>query len=132
MTMSTEIQMLVWSIILGLFQLVLATVLATKDQGLPYNLSPRDVPPPPVTVITARVLRAFQNFRETFVYFAAAVIVLTMLGRASAISALGAQLYFWARVAYIPAYGAGIPVLRTGVWTVSIIGIVMVLGAIFA
>ena len=131
-TGSIEIQMLCWAVVLGLVQLVVATTLATKDQGLAYNMSARDLPAPSVSTLSARMLRAFGNFRETFVYFAAAVIVLTMLGRASAISALGAQLYFWARVAYIPAYGAGIPVLRTGVWTVSIIGIVMVLGAIFA
>jgi uncharacterized MAPEG superfamily protein len=131
MMMSIEIRMLLWSIVLGLLQLVIATVLATKDQGLPYNLSPRDLPPPPVSTLAARMLRAFHNFRETFVYFAAAVIVLTMLGRASPISALGAQLYFWARVVYVPVYAAGIPVLRTGVWTVSIVGIVMVLVACF-
>jgi uncharacterized MAPEG superfamily protein len=40
---------------------------------------------------------------------------------------LGAQLYFWARVAYVPVYASGIPFARTAVWTVSIIGLVMVL-----
>ena len=132
MTMSIEIQMLLWSIILGLAQLVLATSLATKDQGLPYNLSPRDLPAPPVSIPTGRMLRAFHNFRETFVYFAASVIILTMLGKASATSALGAQLYFWARVVYIPIYAAGVPVLRTIVWTVSVVGIAMVLTACLA
>ena len=37
---SVEIQMLCWSVVLGLVQLVIATTLATKDQGLPYNLEP--------------------------------------------------------------------------------------------
>ncbi len=85
MTMTTEIQMLLWSLVLGLVQLVVATTLATKDQGLPYNLSPRDLPPPPVSTLSARLLRAFGNFRETFVFFAAAVIVLTLLGRGTAV-----------------------------------------------
>src|SRR3954470_14505034 len=67
---SIEIQMLCWSVALGLVQLVLATSLATKDQGLAYNLSPRDLPPPPVSPLAARLQRAFGNFRETFVYFA--------------------------------------------------------------
>jgi uncharacterized MAPEG superfamily protein len=132
MTMTTEIQMLLWSLVLGLVQLVIATTLATKDQGLPYNLSPRDLPPPSVSILSARLLRAFGNFRETFVFFAAAVIVLTLLGRGTATSALGAQIYFWARLIYVPVYAAGIPVLRTGIWAVSVAGIVMVLTAALA
>ena len=132
MTMTTEIQMLLWSLVLGLVQLVVATTLATRDQGLPYNLSPRDLPPPSVSTLSARLLRAFGNFRETFVFFAAAVIVLTLLGRGTSVSALGAQLYFWARLVYVPVYAAGIPGLRTGIWAVSVAGIVMVLTAALA
>src|SRR4051812_22832564 len=64
---SIEIQMLCWSVVLGLVQLVVATSLATKDQGLAYNLSPRDAAPPPVSTLAARLQRAFGNFRETFV-----------------------------------------------------------------
>jgi uncharacterized MAPEG superfamily protein len=127
MTVSTEVQMLLWSIVLGLVQLVIATTLATKDQGLPYNLSARDLPAPQVSVITGRFLRAFHNFRETFVYFAVAVLVVTVLGKESPLSAIGAMMYFWARVVYLPVYALGIPVARTIVWTVSVIGIVMVL-----
>ena len=128
-TGSTEIQFLCWSIVLGLAQLVIATSMATKDQGLPYNLSPRDQPAPSVTTVTARLLRAFHNFKETFVFFAVAVLVVTALGKTNATSALGAQVYFWARLVYVPVYAVGVPVARTMVWTVSVIGIVMVLAA---
>jgi uncharacterized MAPEG superfamily protein len=132
MTVSTEVQMLLWSIVLGLVQLVLATAMATKDRGLPYNLGPRDLPAPPVTVVTGRVLRAFHNFRETFVYFAVAVLLVTAFGKESPLSTIGAMMYFWARVVYVPVYASGIPVARTIVWTVSVVGIVMVLGAAIA
>lgn len=124
---SIEIQMLCWAVVLGLAQLVIATTLATKDQGLAYNMSARDLPAPPVSTLSARMLRAFGNFRETFVYFAVAVLVVTALGKANATSAMGAQLYFWARVIYVPVYAAGIPVVRTLIWTASIVGLVMVL-----
>jgi uncharacterized MAPEG superfamily protein len=117
---------------LGLIQLVVATTLATKDQGLAYNISARDVPPPPVSALTARFQRAFGNFRETFVYFAVSVLLVTLLNKTNAHTALGAQLYFWARVAYVPVYAAGIPVARTAVWTVSIIGLVMVFLGVLA
>ncbi|HEX4637089.1 MAG TPA: MAPEG family protein [Rhizomicrobium sp.] len=124
---SMEIQMLCWSVVLGLVQLIIATTLANKDQGLPYNLSPRDAPAPSVKIVTGRLLRAFHNFRETFVYFATAVLLVTLLNKTSTTTALGAQLYFWARLVYVPIYAAGIPVARTAVWTVSVIGLVMVL-----
>ena len=129
MTTSVEIQMLLWSIVLGLLQLVIATTMATRDQGLAYNLSPRDLPPPAVKPVTARLMRAFHNFRETFVYFAVAILVVTLLGKENSSSALGAMIYFGARVVYVPIYALGIPGLRTLVWAVSVAGIVMVLVA---
>ena len=126
-TGSIEIQMLCWSVVLGLVQLIAATTMATLEQGLPYNFSPRDLPPPAVSPLTARLQRAFGNFRETFVYFAVAVLVVTSMAKNSPGSALGAQIYFWSRVVYVPVYAAGIPVARTLVWGVSIVGLVMVL-----
>jgi len=128
-TGSIEIQMLCWSVVLGLGQLAVATLGGLVDQGLPYNISSRDLPPPSITRITARLQRAFGNFRESFVYFAVAVLVVTTMVKNNPTSALGAQLYFWSRVAYVPVYAAGIPVLRTLIWAASIVGLVMVLGA---
>ncbi len=129
---SVEIQMLCWSAVLGLVQLAIATTLAIKDQGLMYNLSPRDRPGAAVTVLTARFQRAFGNFRETFVYFAVAVLVVVALNKTSSHTALGAQIYFWARLIFVPIYAAGVAVLRTLVWTVSVVGIVMVLAGALA
>jgi uncharacterized MAPEG superfamily protein len=126
-TGSIEIQMLCWSVVLGLVQLIVATTMATLNQGLPYNLSPRDLPPPSVTPVTARMLRAFGNFRETFALFAVSVLVVSAMAKNSPGSALGAQLYFWSRVVYVPVYAAGIPVLRTLIWATSIAGLIMVL-----
>jgi uncharacterized MAPEG superfamily protein len=126
---SVELQYLCWSIILGLVQLMVATVMATRELGTKWNMSPRDAPTKPVSVVTGRMLRAFANFKETFVFFVVAVLVVTVLGKSSATSALGAQLYFWARLVYVPVYAAGIPVLRSAIWMVSLAGIVMVLAA---
>ena len=126
-TGSIEIQMLCWAMALGLVQLLISTTFLVKDVGLPYAGGPRDTPAPPVHILTGRLLRAFHNFRETFVYFAVAVILVTVLNKTNTTTALGAQLYFWSRVAYVPAYAVGIPMLRTAVWTASIIGLVMVL-----
>ena len=131
-TGSIEIQMLCWSVALGLVQLIISTTLSVKDWGLPYASSPRDTPMPAVTALTGRLLRAFHNFRETFVYFAVSVLLVTVLNKTNAHTALGAQLYFWARLVYVPVYAAGIPFLRTAVWTASVIGLVMVFLAALA
>ena len=128
-TASNEIQMLLWSVALGLAQLMVATTMKTRELGTKWNLSPRDSGTKPVSVVTGRMLRAFANFKETFVFFAVAVLAVTVLGKSNGTSALGAQLYFWARVAYVPVYAAGIPVVRTLIWLVSLVGMVMVLSA---
>lgn len=124
---SVEMQMLWWSVVLGLAQLVLVTVLANRDRGVAYNIGPRDEPGPPVSRLTARLHRALRNFQETFPFFAVGVLMVIGLHRSTPLSELGAQLYFWGRVAYVPSYALGVTYLRTGCWTVSAIGLVMVL-----
>jgi uncharacterized MAPEG superfamily protein len=39
----------------------------------------------------------------------------------------GALIYIVARVIYLPLYAAGVPFLRSLVWAVSFIGIILVL-----
>jgi uncharacterized MAPEG superfamily protein len=122
-----EVTMLLWSVVLGLVQLVIASSAVSKDVGLPYNLSSRDEPCPPLSKTAGRLVRAAANFRETFGLFAVSVILVVLLHRQDNGSAIGAQLYFWARLVYVPVYALGIQVVRTIVWAVSIVGIVMVL-----
>ena len=50
--------------------------------------------------------------------------------RESAQTAIGAQIYLWARVAYLPVYVIGIPYLRTLVWAASLWGILQMLEAL--
>jgi uncharacterized MAPEG superfamily protein len=127
-----ETTMLLWSVVLGLVQLVIASMAMNKDVGLPYNLSSRDLPPAaPISTMAGRLVRAFNNFRETFGFFAVAVLLVAILNKHDQTSALGAQLYFWARLVYVPIYAFGIQVVRTIVWAVSIVGMVMVLLAAF-
>ncbi len=123
----TETTMLLWSVVLGLVHIVIASMAVNKDVGLPYNLSSRDEPCPPIGKTAGRLARAAANFRETFGLFAVPVILVVLLHRQDNMSAMGAQLYFWARLVYLPVYALGIQVVRTIVWAVSVVGIVMVL-----
>lgn len=63
---------------------------------------------------------------ENLVLFAALVLVVQITGRASETTALGAQLFFWARLAYAIVYLVGIPWVRTGVWAVSLAGLILI------
>ncbi|HTA66343.1 MAG TPA: MAPEG family protein [Xanthomonadaceae bacterium] len=125
--MCTELQMLAWAIVLGLVQLVLAATLGTQQRGLAWNAGARDGDPKPLTGVAARMDRAWRNFLETFVFFAAAALAIVVTQRGDPQSAFGAQLYFWARVAYVPAYAAGIAYVRTLIWAASMAGLIMLL-----
>jgi uncharacterized MAPEG superfamily protein len=127
--MSTELQMLVWSVILGLVQIAIAAAGSMTQRGPGWAASARDEAAVPLTGVAGRLDRARANFLETFAFFAALVLAVVATGRQDATSALGAQLYFWGRLVYLPVYAAGIPYLRTLVWAVSIAGIVMLLKA---
>lgn len=131
MVMTIEIQMLAWAIALGVLQVLAAATLSTLQRGVKWGAGPRDGVAPPLTGVAARMNRAFGNFMETFPLFAAAVLAVLVSGQSDATSALGAQSYFWARVVYVPLYALGVPYLRTLVWTVGLIGVVMVLVALF-
>ncbi|MEO7013849.1 MAG: MAPEG family protein [Dokdonella sp.] len=129
--MSIELKMLAWSIVLGLVQIALAATFATLQRGVTWNVGPRDGTAPPLNPIASRLDRASRNFLETFGFFAAAVLAIALTQKGDAQTALGAQLYFWARVAYLPLYAAGIPYLRSLVWAVSMVGLVMILAGLF-
>jgi uncharacterized MAPEG superfamily protein len=128
---SVELQSLFCAIILGLVQLVLAVLASLNMRGLPWAAGPRDEPGAPLGIYGGRLERAWKNFLETFVFFAAAVLLAHALGKSTASSVLGAQIYLWARVLYVPAYVFGVPFVRTLIWAASLAGIVMVLSAVW-
>jgi uncharacterized MAPEG superfamily protein len=114
-----------------LVQISIAAAGSVGQRGLVWAAGSRDGQAKPLTGVVARLDRARSNFLETFPLFLAAVIAAYVLQRHDGMTVLGAQLYFWARLIYVPAYAAGIPYLRTLVWAVSIVGIVLVLAALF-
>lgn len=129
--MTVDIQLLGWSIVLGLVYVFFAAGLATTQRGLKWNASNRDGDAPPLTGFAARAERANRNFLETFPVFAAAVLAVALLQRNTEHTALAAQVYFWARLAYLPIYVIGIPYLRTAVWIVSFWGILQFVEVLF-
>lgn len=128
--MAIELQMLAWAGVLGLAQVMLAAAAITRERGTQWNASARDGQVPPPGLLAGRLQRAQANFLETFAVFAAAAIAVVVAGRQDSSTALAVQLYFWARLAYVPLYAAGIPYVRSLAWLVSLAGILMLLWAL--
>ncbi|HEY8683941.1 MAG TPA: MAPEG family protein [Rhodanobacter sp.] len=129
--MTIEMSLLAWSVVLGLLQIAIAATCSVGQRGLGWTAGARDGLVPPLTGIGGRLDRARANFLETFPLFLAVVLAAHLLQRHDSMTVLGAQLYFWARLVFVPVYAAGIPYLRTLVWVVSIVGIVLLLAALF-
>ncbi|HEY2032344.1 MAG TPA: MAPEG family protein [Rhizomicrobium sp.] len=130
--MSVELTMLALACVLGFVHLFLGAHFVTQERGVAWNTGARDNTAPLESKLAGRLDRAFNNFRETFPFFAAAVLIVTLLDRHNARTEWGAQLYFWMRVIYLPLYAAGVPMLRTVIWIASTVGILLVLSASFA
>jgi uncharacterized MAPEG superfamily protein len=129
--MTTELLMLALSVVLGFVHIIVSAIATTHQYGSKWNLSTRDDPMPPLHGIAGRLQRAQHNFLETFPLFAVAVLIADATNRHGWMAIWGSQLYFYARVLYLPLYAAGIPVVRTLVWTVATLGVAMVLLALF-
>lgn len=123
--MTPDLQMLVWSAALFLVQMAIAAIGANAQVGLPALAGNRE-DLPPITGWAGRARRAHSNMLENLVVFAIVVLVAHVAGKANATTALGAALFFWARLAYAILYVAGVPWLRTAAWAVSIAGIVLI------
>jgi len=128
--MSPELTFLVWSGVLALVQMLIAVIGAQGQVSLPLLVGNREAMPA-LTGWGGRAQRAHLNLLESLVVFAIAVLVAEMAGRTNAMTALGAALFFWGRLAYALVYLAGVPWLRTLVWAVSVAGIVLVLAQLF-
>jgi len=123
--MKPELMWLLWAVALTFAQMLVAVGGATLQVGLPMLAGNREGLAP-CTGWAGRAQRAHHNMLESLVLFAALVLMAVVSGKTNAMTLLGAQLFFWARLAYAFVYLAGIPWLRTAVWLVSVIGLLLI------
>lgn len=103
---------------------------AWTPRGMLLAFGNRDNLPEP-TPLAGRAERTARNTLENFVLFAALALVDHTAGIENPRVILGAEIFFWARLAYIPIYYAGLPYVRTAVWLVSIAGLALMLPGLF-
>jgi uncharacterized MAPEG superfamily protein len=126
--MPQEITLLAYSVLLLFVMIITASTLRTHlytPKGLMLAFQNRENLPEP-TAIAGRAERAAHNMMEGMLLFTPAVLGARAAGIADATTVLGAQMFLVARLVYFPVYLAGIPYLRTAVWSVSIVGIGMI------
>jgi uncharacterized MAPEG superfamily protein len=97
---------------------------ARKPGGMERAFGNRDDLPEP-TPLAGRADRAAKNMVENLAMF----VALMVAGKAGEQATLGANIFFWSRLAFWPCYLAGIHYLRTAIWLVSLIGMALIAAA---
>jgi len=122
--MTLELTYLIWSAGLGLVYLSVQAALYRRQIGIAEANTTRDNEPDP-DLMAGRGNRALRNFLETYGIFAALAAGVTLAGTSDWMTEWGCHLYFWARVVYLPLYIFGISPARSYVWTVSLLGLIL-------
>ena len=123
--MAPELKYLLFSVILCFGQVVVLALGAMGQVGLPTLAGNRESLPD-LGGWAGRARRAHLNMIENLVLFAALVLVAVVSQKTSPVTALGAAVFFWARLVYAVVYIVGVPWLRTLVWGVSVVGMAMI------
>ncbi|HSM99953.1 MAG TPA: MAPEG family protein [Rudaea sp.] len=75
---------------------------------------------PELSVIAGRLDRAKNNMLESLPIFLALALLALVKGSDTGAVTRAASIFLIARVAYVPAYVSGIPMLRSLVWLVAV------------
>ncbi len=127
--MPIELMMLAYAVV-WLFVIILVTTLfSLKQRSLPQLAGPRDDLSAP-TGMYARGLRNVENHKEGLILFAPFALIVGLGGLSDQWTVLGAQLFFWSRLAHGVLYFLGVPWLRTLAWLVGIVGTAMLACAV--
>lgn len=128
--MPIELKYLVWSVALFLVMILAQSLGAvlSKKATISELVGARDnLPANGLAPFHGRAKRAQINMIEGMCMFAPLVLVAAVTDSFSALTALGAALFFWGRLVFAPTYWFGVPWVRTLAWAVSIVGVLMIL-----
>ena len=118
------------SVVLLMVHVLLQSSIATKELGRAWNAGPRDEDIKPKSPLAGRAKRASENFRETYPAFIVLLMGLAVGGDWGNLGFIGVLVWYLGRIVYIPLYLAGIPYVRSLVWLVAMVGLLMMALAI--
>jgi uncharacterized MAPEG superfamily protein len=125
--LSVELVILGLSVVLLVVHTGLQGHFATRERGVEWNVGPRDGASAPLSPRAGRAQRALDNYKETWPAFIALALGLAVTGSTGGLGAIGAVIWFCARIVYLPLYIAGVPRWRSVVWLVSMLGLFLML-----
>ena len=128
--MPQELTILALAAFLALAHIMIAINLKTKQYGTAWNMGARDEALPPLNPVAARLERARNNYLETLPIAMIALFGVVLAGKTSDITAIAGWVWLGARVVYLPLYWAGVPKVRTLVWLVATLALLVVLGVL--
>ncbi len=124
--MSVELTMLLYATALLIALVLIQATAGVLAQGLVPMANSRDNLPEPKP-FQARMKRVVDNHREGLLMFAPLVLIANMTAVSNDTTVLGAQLFFYARLAHAIIYITGLPMIRPLAWAVGLVGTLMVL-----
>ncbi len=127
--MKPELNLLVWAVVLTVVQMLVAAQGAMNQVGFMRLVGNREGMPE-ITGWGGRAARAHRNMLENLVLFASLVLVAVVAGKTNDMTLLGAQIFFWARLAYAVIFVSGIIWVRTAAWLVSMAGLIVIFAQI--
>lgn len=124
--------LLALSVVLLVFHVLMQGVLSTRELGSRWNAGPRDEGLEPKGKMAGRAARASGNFRETYPAFVGLLLGVAFAGDDTfRLGLIGGWIWLAARIVYIPLYMGGVYYIRSLVWTVSLIGLLIMTIALF-
>ena len=125
--MQPEILILALAAVLLLVHIQVAIRAKTKQYGISWNTGARDEEMPPSAPVVGRLERARDNFLETLPIAIIALFGVVLADKTSDTTAIAGWTWLAARAIYLPLYWAGVPKVRTLVWLVGTLALLLVL-----
>ena len=129
--MTIELALLTASVVLGIVQIIIVSHLQSWQRGYWWTASSREQGVAPLTGVAGRAERALRNYLETFPFFAAAILVVTVTNTHNWLTVWGANFYLWGRIVFAILYVANLPLARSLVWNIPTVGILMNVAGLF-
>jgi uncharacterized MAPEG superfamily protein len=123
----SELTCLELSVALWLVHVLVQGAIGNAVMPSGYLATARDKPAEARGVMYGRATRALANYLENFTPFVALALALMVTQRAGGAGAIGATNLILARIVYLPTYVFGIIYVRSALWVISIVGLVMML-----
>ncbi len=125
----SELRCLELSVLLWVVHVLVQAGAANLALPRLYLVSARDVPVEPKGVMAGRARRALGNYLESFTAFVALDLAFAALHGSAGI---WPAVWIVARVAYLPLYLFNVVWVRSLVWGVSLLALLMMLGRLVA